>query len=331
MMSDKGLTHAVTTTTTTVVSLQQTCTTTAASLGATVQTSPSTAGPSMTTASSGDVMAFVQTAVMTAMMPLLQRINALEAATKALAPTPQDPTMSTAEQATHTSTEGPSSDEDNMPSEDSSNSSSSSMEQAGTARKPSSRKRKKSRRSGRLRTAADHVDSTVEWPHFAVYKGDSCQAAEYDDLTLPEFVYGYLDVMKNSNDSAKTKDIMLTHLQELMEDATLFSWRSVRNYHGVLLTELERRRLRWTDCSKIQRLRSKYSQKQATCDTTQDVVPCAGFNEGTCMRDGDHGNVSHVCSFCIKYRGKTFFHPETNCYNKGGRPTWKSAIANGGK
>ena len=53
-------------------------------------------------------------------------------------------------------------------------------------------------------------------------------------------INGYLTVMGEETDFVKGH--MLWHLQELMEDAEAYGWRSVKNYHSVWLQQLEQGR-----------------------------------------------------------------------------------------
>ena len=108
----------------------------------------------------------------------------------------------------------------------------------------SNSKKLKSRRS---RTSEDVVKRRVDWPHFNVFKGAARSAAEYDSLTIPEFVYGYLGNLLKSDVSHHTQLAMLKHLRELMHDATMFPWEGVRNYHGIVLRLMEHDEVSWTD------------------------------------------------------------------------------------
>ncbi len=53
---------------------------------------------------------------------------------------------------------------------------------------------------------------------------------------------------------------MLQHLNELMEDCSDDGFVAVRNYHAVVLSEMEQNRLTWLDTEKIQRPGCQYAQ-----------------------------------------------------------------------
>ena len=109
-----------------------------------------------------------------------------------------------------------------------------------STRKSSSKKLK----SGRSRTSEDVVKRQVDWPHFSAFKGVARSAAEYDSLTIPEFVYGYLGNLLKSDVSHHTQLSMLKHLRELMHATTMFPWEGVRTYHGIVLRLMEHAELR---------------------------------------------------------------------------------------
>ena len=49
-----------------------------------------------------------------------------------------------------------------------------------------------------------------------MYKGDDWEAAAYDDLTIAEFAFGYINIFKASDISTSTRMTMIDHLQELV-------------------------------------------------------------------------------------------------------------------
>ena len=115
-------------------------------------------------------------------------------------------------------------------------------------------------KSGRGRTTKDFVVKEVTWPHLGVYKGPERQAAEYDTLTIPEFVDGYVGTIVNSDHTLQEEtSARLHHLRELMLDAAAYPWPDIRNYHAIVLTETEHDRLSWSARSTIQDLRAQYA------------------------------------------------------------------------
>ena len=86
----------------------------------------------------------------------------------------------------------------------------------------------------------------IDWPQdFA----PSIQG-EYDKIELPEFVSGFL-IMIKSYDKA-SKDPMLAHLELLTIKAISYSWVSIHTFHKFITKQVERRCLDWQDFKSIQ-------------------------------------------------------------------------------
>lgn len=175
-------------------------------------------------------------------------------------------------------------------------------------------------KSGRSRTADDVIAKSVDWPHYYVYRGNERRPAQYEELSIAEFTFGYLAVVSREK-SAKIRDIMLQHLQELMQDAVDFPWESVRNFHAIFLHQQEMDRITWNSRSEIAKLRQIYVMrplKPATGATGPRF--CLPFQAGKCTQAGDHqtqrGQVKHICAYCLKSQNGQFPHPEKDCKRK---------------
>ena len=59
----------------------------------------------------------------------------------------------------------------------------------------------------------------------------------------------------------KVREQMLWYMSDLMEDATDFSWARAKAAHAVLLCEMERDTVGWSDTSRIDRIRRAHAQK----------------------------------------------------------------------
>ncbi len=255
-----------------------------------------------------DLLGGLQDALQATLGPVMQRLENLETNAQHVSLPPQ----SIPPQMRHTSHHASDTESDMSVLTD---------ESSGHVRRKKEPKRKSDKKSSRLRTSASTVkNGRVEWPHFGVYKGPACEPAEYDSLTLAEFTFGYLETLKYSREDKAIKAEMLNHLQNIMEDASLYPWTNVRNFHGVVLSEMERGRLSWMDREKIQTLRIKYAQKHFLTSFHAEINPCPAFQTGTCDMDGDHDNVRHVCAHCLNSRAKVCPHPMQTCYGKHGRP-----------
>ena len=94
----------------------------------------------------------------------------------------------------------------------------------------------KSQRGGDIDVQVKHK---VHWPHEAIFGGSARQRVSYDQLTLTQWVQGFCcNILEEK--SGSRKDVMISYLGDLMEDATDFSWQGAKAAHAVLLCEMER-------------------------------------------------------------------------------------------
>lgn len=192
-------------------------------------------------------------------------------------------------------------------------------------------------KSGRAKTASDFIKVTIEWPHFHVFRGADRKPAQYDDLSMAEFVFGYLAIVQEGEHPSTVKRAMLLHLQGLMQDAAEYTFEGARNCHAIILQQLEQGRFTWTNTDKLLELRRTYAQRQ-TSDSAHQATRtgkdrplfCLKFQEGTCTYTGEHqtnrGLVKHVCAYCLKQTGSSYNHPENLCRRKA---KWNTGSKNG--
>ena len=164
----------------------------------------------------------------------------------------------------------------------------------------------------------------MAWPHDSVLGGVTRQRITYDQLSLTQFIQGFTRNILDESDP-KSREQMLWYLNDLMEDATDFSWASAKAAHAVLLCEMERGTVCWSDTSRIDRIRRAHAQKhchfgkQNWGRKDQDVKKpwyCKLYQTGKCQFSKDHeygGKIhKHVCSFCLS-QGRISGHPEKEC------------------
>ena len=88
---------------------------------------------------------------------------------------------------------------------------------------------------------------TIDWPH-ELAPGNA-STLDYDKLDLPDFVTGFLSMVK-PYESTK-KNAMLDYLELLMLKASSYSWPSVCAFHSYIAKQVELCRLEWTSCQEI--------------------------------------------------------------------------------
>ena len=174
---------------------------------------------------------------------------------------------------------------------------------------------------------------TVDWPH--EFAPGNFSSFDYDKLELPDFVGGFLSMIKSYD--APLKSAMLELLELLMAKASSYSWSSVRSFHGHIAKQVELWRLEWTSLSEIREkantyfkhsdLRSSQLRPNVTSSSSSPNVtpsynhrppskpevdkPCRQWNYyGSCSCDKanlESFNVFHKCRVCAKD------HPMLHC------------------
>ena len=95
---------------------------------------------------------------------------------------------------------------------------------------------------------------TVDWPH--EFAPGNFSSGDYDTLDLPDFVAGFLSMIKSYD--APLQSAMLELLELLMAKASSYSWSSVRSFHGYITKQVELWRLEWTSLSEIREKANTY-------------------------------------------------------------------------
>ena len=170
------------------------------------------------------------------------------------------------------------------------------------------------------------VNKRVSWPQDHVLGGPTKQRLSYDQLNLTQFVQGFAkNILEESEHDCREK--MLHYLAELMEDANDFSWANAKASHAVLMCEMERGVVDWSDTTRIDRIQRAHVQKhnpphrQNWAKNWDQRKPwfCKPFQSGSCQFGKDHevnGKThKHICSYCLT-QGRFLGHPEKDCQLK---------------
>ena len=169
------------------------------------------------------------------------------------------------------------------------------------------------------------MSKKVAWPHDNVLGGATRQRLTYDQLSLTQFIQGFTRNILDERDN-EIRECMLWYLNDLMEDATDFSWGSAKAAHAVLLCEMERGSVTWTNTSRIDRIRRAHAQKHQVGrenwgkKDSEAKKPwfCKSYQFGQCTFSKDHeqgGRMhKHICAHCPSL-GKILAHPQKDCNN----------------
>ncbi|MCP4260079.1 MAG: hypothetical protein GY774_21565, partial [Planctomycetes bacterium] len=193
----------------------------------------------------------------------------------------------------------------------------------------SDKKQGKTMKSGRALTAEHDVVLKVPWPHMVVFRLPSNKCVDYDTLSSEEFLFAYYEQMFDA-EFAPMQVHLHNHLKGLMEDIKDYpdDWEVIRAYHSLVLSQLERGLLKWSDTARLATLRHKFVFSLVSPKKSA-VSPCADYNNGKCSFRGDHSGSKHVCSHCHEAGLGAKTHPKTNCFRLNGYPN--KQLPSGGK
>ncbi|MCP4263105.1 MAG: hypothetical protein GY774_37185, partial [Planctomycetes bacterium] len=157
--------------------------------------------------------------------------------------------------------------------------------------KKNSKGKKPLKKSGRDLTVETCSGHPIPWPHFYVFNTDVMRGAHYDDLTLGEWVYGFLKQTEDPKWKSQ-KGYMLKYIGEFMDDVKdrPNDWEYLRNMHGKILTMMEGGSLEWKNKRAIRRLRTrhvyniahlkdKHTTSYAGNTADLNLVPCAAYQK----------------------------------------------------
>ena len=177
----------------------------------------------------------------------------------------------------------------------------------------------------------------VPWAFEYVSRPPSAPVPSKDNLTVQEWVSGFLLAMQARQLPTEMFQILHTHMVEMMQDSSVYPWEAVRHLHNEFLSLVEQGRCSWTDSGEITRLRflhlhapapSQPARKKREETKTKEHIeidalraagkkPCAQFQNGSCSSASSHENDLHFCSFCFYARHtRQESHGEDKCIAK---------------
>ena len=144
---------------------------------------------------------------------------------------------------------------------------------------------------------------------------------------------GYLAILESEKPAQK--EAMLKHHSELMADAAVYGWESVRAFHAIWLQQLENSCAEWGDEGKKLKFRHAFVWNTMHLSTSHEAQPsaqprqklgkdaasksvmanpgtkaCVASNASECETQADHPKQSHVCAYCLAVACKQCAHQE---------------------
>ena len=128
-------------------------------------------------------------------------------------------------------------------------------------------------------------------------------------------------------------------LEEIMEDAVLYSCANVRACHAILLQQIEWGHYTWASEAKRQRLHGSHIWNVASAKVTMpkphspplkwqgkrlaqtvEVKPGTkagdAFNKSACNKQEEHPNALHICQYCLSKENRACKHAKEVCNYK---------------
>ena len=193
------------------------------------------------------------------------------------------------------------------------------------------------RKSGRYNIAeTPHNAPHLRWPNESCFTGTQRKRTPYDDLSLGQFVVGYINNVLDVQ-HVETMKHMLTELGEVVKLAENLSWPIARGAFAVSMHKIEEEAITWTDRRVLADNRLTYSQSAVFSGSvtmsprppnspqiaggTKKIV-CKWYNENSCPHNQDHYDTTgttlfkHVCMHCFKNLKRNNAHRESDCLNK---------------
>ena len=182
----------------------------------------------------------------------------------------------------------------------------------------------------------------AQFPHHLVTRGPKKAKTNLGELSMAEYTWGFLQIVKTKDFSDEAIPFMNTHLERVLEDAMMYEWSDVRKWSEEVCTRIAKNTLRWSDTYIIDRLQTQLSHKnplgqaQSTGGATPGRTdayemsesvrqakpgpPCKFFQTGTCTHTNGHVQKGyhqlHVCSYCLANKCLLQPHSSKECKTK---------------
>ena len=100
-----------------------------------------------------------------------------------------------------------------------------------------------------------------QFPHQFVTRGQKMQKTTLGELSIGEYIWGLIQLIKSKEQSYEDIVFMNQHLEKVAEDAKAYKWESVRSWSEEVCIRVKTGRLAWSNTYEIDRLQTKISHK----------------------------------------------------------------------
>ena len=178
-------------------------------------------------------------------------------------------------------------------------------------------------------------------PHHFIFRGQKWDNTGLAELTVSEYLAGFLEMMELRAPESEEKAYMYHHFSRVINNARTYEWPSVRHWSEEVCTRISEGKLTWRSTYEIDRMELQMAHGRRTVhvsegrsasatgntyDMDPNVLkarpgpPCRAYQTGECTHPGDHvtnrQRSLHVCAYCVYYKCSLFPHPEKECRAK---------------
>lgn len=139
----------------------------------------------------------------------------------------------------------------------------------------------------------------------------------HDDLTLAEFLQGYIAMLSKPHVEGPVYKAMVQCLGLLGEALVDYHWDDMRDWINSILHEVGQGRISWLDEKIIADRLNTAKLQAARSGADEPVIPiCANFTQGRCLHSASHGSFQHICVMCWATNGAQYPHSAQSCRRK---------------
>ena len=103
----------------------------------------------------------------------------------------------------------------------------------------------------------------AQFPHLLVTRGPKRQKTNLGELSLPEYIWGFIQMIKSKEQGNPDVRFMMNHLENITEDARRYEWKGIRAWSEEILSQISQGNMRWSDSYRIDRLQSEMSRDRS--------------------------------------------------------------------
>lgn len=142
----------------------------------------------------------------------------------------------------------------------------------------------------------------------------------YDDLTLPEFLQGFVSVIMRVGLDIPTSEAMTRCLGMALVD---YQWEELRDWINSVLHDVGQGRITWLNQGAISdHLNDTKMQASRTPRVETGIPVCGLYNQGKCSFESLHGSFRHICVSYWLMAGAQHSHSLTTCRHRAPNHTY---------